>query len=88
MKHINDFKNNLAALRAFVDDNGSIPESRADLSECIYNGGKPDLETDDGYDSWSDFVWSARQAISVADGTAARIVEELAARSGAWKYDD
>ena len=26
--------------------------------------------------------------IKVAEGTAARIVEELAARSGAWKYDD
>ena len=88
MKHITDFKNNIAALRAVADDNGNLPESRDDLTACTYNGETPDLTTDEGYDTWSDFVFAVHQAIKVANGTAARVVEELAERVGEWRYDD
>jgi len=88
MKHITDFKNHLAALRGVCDDNGNLPESRDDLSRCSYNGQTPDLTTDEGYDTWSDFVFAVHQAIKVANGTAARVVEELAERVGEWRYDD
>jgi len=79
MKHITDFKNHIAALRAVEDDNGNLPESRDDLSRCSYNGETPDLTTAEGYDTWSDFVFGVNQAIKVADGTARAIVQSLAA---------
>ena len=88
MKHITDFKHHLAALRGLCDDDGNLPERLVDLKLCRYNGDEPDTTTDDGYDAWSDFVFCVQQAIKVAEMTAARIVEELAERSGAWKYDD
>jgi len=89
MKHISDItSSHLSDLHRYCDDNGNLPESLADLKLCRYNGDQPDTTTDSGYDAWSDFVWALKQAVKVAEGTAARIVEELAARSGAWKYDD
>jgi len=79
MKHITDFKTHLAALRGLCDDDGNLPESRDDLSRCSYNGETPDLTTDEGYDTWSDFVFGVRHHIKVADGTARAIVQSLAA---------
>lgn len=89
MKHISDLtSSHLSDLHRYCDDNGNLPESLADLKLCRYNGDQPDTTTDSGYDAWSDFVWALKQAVKVAEVTAARIVEELAERSGAWKYDD
>ena len=88
MKHITDFKHHLAALRGLCDDDGNLPETREELSSCTYNSKTPDLTTDEGYDTWSDFLFAVHQAIKVADGTAARVVEEIAERVGEWRYDD
>ena len=79
MKHITDFKHHLAALRGVADDNGNLPETREDLRSCTYDGETPDLTTDEGYDTWSDFVFGVTCAIKVADGTARAIVQSLAA---------
>lgn len=89
MKHITDLtSSHLSDLHRYCDDNGNLPERLVDLKLCRYNGDEPDTTTDDGYDAWSDFVFCVQQAIKVAEMTAARIVEELAEREGAWKYDD
>ena len=79
MKHISQFKTHLAALRGVADDHGNLPETREELSICTYNGETPDLTTDEGYDTWSDFVFGVRHHIKVADGTARAIVQSLAA---------
>ena len=86
MKHITDFKNHIAALRGVADDNGNLPETREELRACTYDGETPDLTTEDGYDTWSDFLFSVNQAIKVADGTAAKLVQSLA--QTAWREVD